>query len=536
MYFFDCFCEIGPRNETDRAVPWRIENVLKDMDRCGIAGALVTHTLSISNDPVDARRRLREDIGDLSDRLFPVWCVLPSHAGDFEATPEEFLADMGADNVRAVRLCPATHGYPFSKAVIGPMLDALEQRKVLTLIACSELPGGETEHFERLDALLADHAGLPVLLQGISWGSQRTILALMERHQNLHIEFSMFQVNRGLEQYVARFGADRLLFGTDMPLRSPGAARAYVDYAQISDADKAKIAGGNLTRLLGGLTPAPAPAQPADAIRDVAAEGRPLADVVVLDAHCHVLHEGGHGAGRVVMHKGDAEGILELKDVLGIDKTSLMTWCGPVASDWIDGNSVTLRAVRRHADRFVGSVYINPLAASEEELMSEVKRLVEEEGFRAFKPYMRVGLRYDDPLYAPVWEYMNAHKLHALLHLRNNVTGGPETVEALSEKYPDAHWLVAHTGSTWGLARSMAEVMKRRPNVWAELTYTSVMNGLIEWLAAEAGDDRILFGTDSPMRDPRPQFGWVVWADLPEASRRKILGENFARLLSLAEV
>ena len=49
--------------------------------------------------------------------------------------------------------------------------------------------------------------------------------------------------------------------------------------------------------------------------------------------------------------------------------------------------------------------------------------------------------------------------------------------------------------------------------------------------ADEVGDDRILYGTDSPMRDPRPQFGWVAWSRLPEASRRNILGRNFERLL-----
>jgi predicted TIM-barrel fold metal-dependent hydrolase len=74
--------------------------------------------------------------------------------------------------------------------------------------------------------------------------------------------------------------------------------------------------------------------------------------------------------------------------------------------------------------------------------------------------------------------------------------------------------------------------MKDHPNIGAELTLTPVTNGVIEWLASQVGDGRILFGTDAPMRDPRPQLGWVVWADLPLASRRKILGENFRSLLA----
>jgi hypothetical protein len=36
------------------------------------------------------------------------------------------------------------------------------------------------------------------------------------------------------------------------------------------------------------------------------------------------------------------------------------------------------------------------------------------------------------------------------------------------------------------------------------------------------------------MRDPRPQLGWVAWADLPAASKQKILGGNFARILQRA--
>jgi len=37
---------------------------------------------------------------------------------------------------------------------------------------------------------------------------------------------SSYQINRGLERYAEAFGADRLLFGTDLPSKSAGAARA----------------------------------------------------------------------------------------------------------------------------------------------------------------------------------------------------------------------------------------------------------------------------------------------------------------------
>ena len=51
-----------------------------------------------------------------------------------------------------------------------------------------------------------------------------------------------------------------------------------------------------------------------------------------------------------------------------------------------------------------------------------------------------------------------------------------------------------------------------------------------------AGEERVLFGTDAPMRDPRQQLGWVLWADLPVATKKKILAENFQRILDRVDL
>jgi len=152
------------------------------------------------------------------------------------------------------------------------------------------------------------------------------------------------------------------------------------------------------------------------------------------------------------------------------------------------------------------------------------------------KPYHRVGLRYDDARYTQLWEYMNARRLYGLFHLMPAITGGAEVIGELAKKYPDAHWIVAHAGGSWQAARNVVKQMQEQPNVYAEITYTNVTNGVLEWMVSEVGDDRILFGADAPMRDPRPQFGWVVWADLPVESRKKILGFNFRRILATRRI
>lgn len=533
MIYFDCCCEIGPRNEKDPAAPWSVDDVLAWMDHCGIDGALVVHTLSIQDDPVHARKRLKDEISRAPKRLFPVWVLLPPDAGDFEGTADELLVAMAAENVCAVKLFPKTHNYPLSPSVLGNTLQALEKQHILTMIDFNELPNGADGAYTTLGTMLKAYPRLPLLLQRVPWSMQRVITALMDRYANLHIEFSTYQINRGIEKYVERFGHKRLLFGTGLPAMSAGAARAYVDYAQVPRSAKENIAGGNLSRLLGGIRPEQAPPRSPDPLCQRAEKGEALTDFPVLDAHCHLLHEGGHAAGATVMYNGDADGLLEIKNVLGVQKTAIMSWSGPIASDPIESNEIIARAVQKYPQRFLGVVYINPAHLSQEELISEVRRRIEEQEFVGVKPYVRVGIRYTDPLYATVWEYVNSHGLYVLMHTEEN-TGGMNAVKELAQRYPHAQWVIAHSGGSFVFAREVCACMKEHANVWAELTLTPVTNGVIEWMVSEVGDERILFGTDAPMRDPRPQFGWVIWANIPVESRIRILGKNFQRLLAIA--
>lgn len=532
MRYFDCFIEIGPRWGKDPAAPWNVNDALRWMDHCGISGGLAMHTMAIKDDPVNARKRLAEDIARAPGRLFPVWVPLPPGHGDFENTTEDFIDCMKAEDVRAVKLYPAAHNYPFRVEFIGDLFAQLERNRILTLIDIDQLPAGAEGLWSGLSPVLERFPELPVLLQKTRWNMQRVVIGLMDRYPNLHIEFSSYQISRGVEAYVNRFGADQLLFGSCLTAMSAGAARTYIDYAQIPAEAKEKIAGGNLTRLLGGLTPADAPALKPDPLRDRAAAGQPLDHIEILDAHCHILHEGGEGAGAVVMYRGDADGLVEGMDIMGVNSTAIMSWAGPLSGDPVESNDIVARAIKKHPGRFMGVAYISPTHLSPDELMAEVRLRVEEQDFVGFKPYLHIGLRYDHPQYKPCWEYMNKRGMYALLHLGGSA-GGTDVVIDLARTYPDAQWVIAHSGGSYGMARQVVAAMKEAPNIWAELTLTPVTNGVIEMMVSEVGDDRILFGTDAPMRDPRQQFGWVVWADLPVESREKILGKNFRRLLNM---
>ncbi len=56
--------------------------------------------------------------------------------------------------------------------------------------------------------------------------------------------------------------------------------------------------------------------------------------------------------------------------------------------------------------------------------------------------------------------------------------------------------------------------------------------GVIEYMVNEVGAEKVVFGTDAPMRDPIPQFGWMCYSRCSDAELRLMLGENTERLLA----
>ena len=57
--------------------------------------------------------------------------------------------------------------------------------------------------------------------------------------------------------------------------------------------------------------------------------------------------------------------------------------------------------------------------------------------------------------------------------------------------------------------------------------------GVVEQLVNEAGADRVLYGSDIPVMDPRAQIGKIITAEISDEAKRQVLGGNARRLLGL---
>ena len=126
-------------------------------------------------------------------------------------------------------------------------------------------------------ATLAEAAPDTLLVGAHSGGNWRHTLGVLRgRLPNAHLDCSGYYPERGLvEALAADVGPERVLFGSDLAGRSLAGQLAKVALADLSDADKALIMGGNAARVF-GLKDIPAPLsvplRPMDEMPDFAVE------------------------------------------------------------------------------------------------------------------------------------------------------------------------------------------------------------------------------------------------------------------------
>jgi predicted TIM-barrel fold metal-dependent hydrolase len=212
------------------------DDLIGEMDRYGIRQALVSHFAAEEYDATEGNCAL---VSELNGRFTPAWAALPEPG---------FIEKLPAHRPFAVRLFYGApkHNFSWSAWCSGELYEYLQSHSVLTLMA------REAIEWDALAQILTDFPRLPVLLLETGYRADRYLFPLFRQHPNLYIDTSTYLAHRQLESFVDRYGPERLIFGSRLPLYTPGAALAVLATARISDEAKLLIAGGTLRRLLAG--------------------------------------------------------------------------------------------------------------------------------------------------------------------------------------------------------------------------------------------------------------------------------------------
>jgi len=242
LRFFDCNVVVGRRTVPRPENNLTLEEILEALEHAGIAEALVYHADAREYDPRVGNAQATE-ICRAHPTLSPAYVVLPHHTGEMPGG-EALLEYLHCGGARAVRLFPRDHNYGLGPTWCGELFGTLAAAGVPVLLDLDQTSWPE------VDEILSAHPGLHLILLRVGYRIDRWVYPLLEKHPGLHLETAFYELHRAIEAVTERFGPERLIFGSGLPVWDAGGAITPILYADISDEAKRLIAGETLRRLL----------------------------------------------------------------------------------------------------------------------------------------------------------------------------------------------------------------------------------------------------------------------------------------------
>lgn len=243
MEFFDADVIVGREIDKDEETAATVDDLVAEMNRCGIARSLVTsHKIALSN-PDWGNDDLAKDIAP-HPRLrgvFGTWMIRERDTPPMDEAVDRLVKIKAA----GVQLWPTLSFAEFTVWQCPELFAALSDRR-LPLFMHSDQTSWSNVH----DVLKA-FPRLVLVLQRVTYSDVRKAQAIMKLCPNLHVCTSPpFVGGAVLEQFDRFVGCDRLLFGSGLFKFDVMPAVAQITYSSLNDAKKQQIAGGNLQRLL----------------------------------------------------------------------------------------------------------------------------------------------------------------------------------------------------------------------------------------------------------------------------------------------
>jgi predicted TIM-barrel fold metal-dependent hydrolase len=223
-----------------RKVDSSLERVRSLLDRHGVSQALTASLKAAFYDYKEGNEETLEAC-QRDPRLLPAASVDPrAYLGE-----EDEIEELRHRGFRALRLFNEFQGYPIDYEPLRRLLRNLEGMD-LPLIACNMGYGFMTRIARETRGL-----GYPVVILGCSYDALSEFIVLSAENPNLYIETSLLTTPDAFEVLVKKAGANRIIFGSGIPLAYFKAAYMMIEKAEISEEEKEAILHLNFERLMG---------------------------------------------------------------------------------------------------------------------------------------------------------------------------------------------------------------------------------------------------------------------------------------------
>jgi len=498
--------------------------LLSHLDRLGIDSAVVWSKAAIPS-VWEENKRLLADIQNTlgaKNRIFPSLVVIPTMISQ-KCVMQELKDTMEKHNIRAIRALPAHHAYDMLQ--LEPIL---EQIKELKPVVFTDM--GIRNNVLSFLFLAEKFPEMPFIVTNGMWGDMTALFDLMRRRSNVFAETSWIHTEGTIKLLAKEFGSKRIIFGADLRSHN-GASIAGLVHAEISNAEKSLVAGGNIIRILGlgAEKNKKTEKQKGNQLWKDFINGKRL-DVPVIDAHTHTgiyspmpVEETTSSA---VIRK-----MLKYMDRIGIEKS--ITCLGIMdRGGTVEGDMNLRKMLKPHRDRFSGYLSFHPLFAKEfteklDDFFSDGFFI----GFKTICDYWKTPVT--DERFTPAWEYADKHRLPILFHTWTGGYDSPGQLKNIVKKYPNAQFILGHSGGSNEGRLEAEELAVKNNNVYLEWCGSFCSSILWEETIARVGKNKILFGSDALCHSIDWELGRLLSLNVPDGDLIPILGSNMEKILAM---
>lgn len=245
----DIYGFVGPWPYWDAAYT-APQEVLSLMDRHGIDSLAICSTRSIFYDWRQGNEETIALAEQYPERFFAFISLSP-----ILPAPEliRYLEDGKKRNIKGIRLYPQHQNYSLTGLsgtnTILEAAQALDLPVVLALRVVMDwgLPELDTSTIE---TVVSRYPKLRFILTGISDEDTLWVYDFMKRFPNVYLEISALQGFRAVDAAVAVVGADKVLFGTGLPILYPACSIEKLNNLKVSPEAKLAVSENNARLLL----------------------------------------------------------------------------------------------------------------------------------------------------------------------------------------------------------------------------------------------------------------------------------------------
>ncbi|MBS1473525.1 MAG: amidohydrolase [Massilimaliae sp.] len=261
-----------------------------------------------------------------------------------------------------------------------------------------------------------------------------------------------------------------------------------------------------------------------------AMNGDSFEDLEIIDVHCHM--------GNFACFQFSEAGIdpmIEDAKRMGVAKICVVAQAG-TSNAYQRGNMDTLQAAERYPEHVLGYVALNPHKPEEAE--REIK---------AYYPYRQfVGVKIHPGAmqakancegYRRIFELVRQYGGYVLVHTWEACPySNIDLCEDIIKDFPDVNFVLGHSGGTVDGVKKAIHLANRFSHVYLDCCGFDVTEHALPEMVEQMRDpERLLYGSDYPFHDLRYGLTRVLFSDLDDDMKQKILSANAQTLLDRSQ-